>query len=103
MMCGQMIRSGKRCASLKSRGLIQAFGISIDRWEPENAIKAMRTGLIDVVEVIYNIFDQAPEDRLFPTCHELNVGVIARVPFDEGTLTGSLTLESHWPERGLAQ
>lgn len=88
----------KDVQALKSRGLIQAFGISIDRWEPENAIKAMRTGLIDVVEVIYNIFDQAPEDRLFPTCHELNVGVIARVPFDEGTLTGSLTLESHWPE-----
>lgn len=88
----------KDVQALKSRGLIQVFGISIDRWEPENAIKAMRTGLIDVVEVIYNIFDQAPEDRLFPTCRELNVGVIARVPFDEGTLTGSLTLESHWPE-----
>ncbi|MEK7543592.1 MAG: aldo/keto reductase [Patescibacteria group bacterium] len=88
----------KAVQELKRKGLIQAFGISIDRWEPENAIKAIRTGLIDVVEVIYNVFDQAPEDKLFPVCRELNVGVIARVPFDEGTLTGNLTLDSHWPE-----
>lgn len=84
--------------ALKKKGMVQAFGISIDRWEPENAIKAMRTGLIDVVEVIYNIFDQAPEDTLFPACRELNVGVIARVPFDEGTLTGTLNMDSRWPE-----
>ncbi len=83
---------------LKKEGLIQAFGISIDRWEPENAIKAIKTGFIDVVEVIYNIFDQAPEDVLFPVCREFNVGVIARVPFDEGTLTGTLNMDSHWPE-----
>lgn len=88
----------KDVQELKRKGLIQAFGISIDRWEPENAIKAMRTGLIDVVEVIYNIFDQAPEDKLFPACRELNVGVIARVPFDEGTLTGTLNMDSRWPE-----
>ncbi len=83
---------------LKREGLIRATGISINRWEPENAIRALRTGLIDAVQVIYNIFDQAPEDRLFPICRELNVGVIARVPFDEGTLTGTLTLDSRWPE-----
>jgi len=83
---------------LKRKGMIQAFGISIDRWEPENAIKAIQTGQIDVVEVIYNIFDQAPEDKLFSVCHKYNVGVIARVPFDEGTLTGTLTLESRWPK-----
>lgn len=88
----------KDVQELKRKGLIQAFGISIDRWEPENAIKAIRTGLVDVVELIYNIFDQAPEDKLFPVCREHNVGVIARVPFDEGTLTGTLTLDSHWPE-----
>jgi aryl-alcohol dehydrogenase-like predicted oxidoreductase len=58
----------------------------------------LRTGLIDAVQVIYNIFDQAPEDELFPLCRELNIGVIARVPFDEGTLTGTLTKESRWPE-----
>jgi aryl-alcohol dehydrogenase-like predicted oxidoreductase len=49
------------------------------------------------VQVIYNIFDQNPEDELFPACQEMDVGVIARVPFDEGTLTGKLTLDSKWP------
>jgi len=83
---------------LKREGLILAAGISIDRWEPANAIEALRTGLIDAVQVIYNIFDQNPEDELFPVCRELNIGVIARVPFDEGTLTGTLTLDSQWPE-----
>ncbi len=83
---------------LKRQGLIRAMGISINRWEPENAIAALRTGLIDAVQVIHNIFDQAPEDVLFPVCQELNIGVIARVPFDEGTLTGTLTRDSRWPE-----
>ncbi|XEU21754.1 aldo/keto reductase [Tistrella mobilis] len=85
-------------ADLKARGLIDGIGISINRWEPWNAMAALRTGLIDTVQVIYNIFDQAPEDELFPLCRALDVGVIARVPFDEGTLTGTLTLDSRWPE-----
>jgi len=83
---------------LKREKLILAAGISIDRWEPANAIKALRTGTIDAVQVIYNIFDQNPEDELFPVCRELNIGVIARVPFDECTLTGTLTLETTWPK-----
>jgi aryl-alcohol dehydrogenase-like predicted oxidoreductase len=82
---------------LKGEGLIKAIGISINRWEPENALKTLRTGHIDAVQVIYNIFDQAPEDELFPLCEELDIGVIARVPFDEGTLTGNLTKDSTWP------
>lgn len=91
-------RWGQALESLKREGLVRAAGISINRWEPANAIRALRTGLIDAVQVIYNIFDQAPEDELFPVCRELNIGVIARVPFDEGTLTGTLTLDSRWPE-----
>jgi aryl-alcohol dehydrogenase-like predicted oxidoreductase len=83
---------------LKRQGLIKAIGVSINRWEPNNAIQTIRTGMIDAVQVIYNIFDQAPEDALFPACEEYNVGVIARVPFDEGTLTGNLTKETTWPE-----
>jgi aryl-alcohol dehydrogenase-like predicted oxidoreductase len=83
--------------ALKEQGLVRAVGISINRWEPANAIRALRTGLIDAVQVIYNIFDQAPEDELFPVCRELGVAVIARVPFDEGTLTGNLTADSRWP------
>jgi aryl-alcohol dehydrogenase-like predicted oxidoreductase len=83
---------------LKSEGLIKAIGVSANRWEPWNALDTLRTGQIDAVQVIYNIFDQAPEDKLFPLCKELNIGVIARVPFDEGTLTGALTRDSRWPE-----
>src|SRR5579859_3097951 len=82
---------------LKRQSLVGAVGVSINRWEPSNALRTLRTGLIDAVQVIYNIFDQAPEDELFPLCRELNVGVIARVPFDEGSLTGTLTKDSRWP------
>jgi aryl-alcohol dehydrogenase-like predicted oxidoreductase len=83
---------------LKRDGLIHAFGLSLNRWEPENGIKAIRTGLVDVVQVIYNVFDQAPEDKLFPVCQDLNIGVIARVPLDEGSLGGKMTLETRYPE-----
>lgn len=82
---------------LKTEGLIRAVGISVNRWEPWNGIRTLRTGQVDAVQVIYNIFDQNPEDELFPVCRELNIGVIARVPFDEGSLTGALTKESSWP------
>ncbi len=85
-------------AELKRQGLVHAWGISINRWEPWNGVEAVRSGLIDAVQVIYNIFDQNPEDELFPACEEHDVAVIARVPFDEGTLTGMLTKESKWPE-----
>jgi aryl-alcohol dehydrogenase-like predicted oxidoreductase len=84
-------------ADMKDQGLIRAVGISVNRWEPDNVLKTLETGLIDAVQVIYNIFDQAPRDNLLPLCEKLNIGVIARVPFDEGTLTGTLTRESTWP------
>jgi len=83
---------------LKRQGLIHACGISLNRWEPWNGIKAVRSGKIDAVQVIYNVFDQNPEDQLFPACEEMNVAVIARVPFDEGTLTGTLTKDTTFPE-----
>jgi aryl-alcohol dehydrogenase-like predicted oxidoreductase len=69
----------------------------LNRWEPWNGVRAVKSGLIDAVQVIYNIFDQNPEDELFPACAAMDVAVIARCPFDEGTLTGTLTLESRWP------
>ena len=83
---------------LKSQGLFHAVGISLNRWEPWNGIAAVKSGLIDSVQVIYNIFDQNPEDELFPACRQHDVAVIARVPFDEGTLTGNLTKSSTWPK-----
>ena len=88
----------KEMEALKREGLVRAIGVSLNRWESWNGLRTLRTGLIDSVQVIYNIFDQAPEDELLPLCRELEVGVIARVPFDEGTLTGQLTKESRWPQ-----
>ena len=83
---------------LKSQKLIKGFGISVNRWEPANVLKALETGLIDSVQVVYNIFDQNPEDELFPMCREKNIAVIARVPFDEGSLTGTMTHGMTWPQ-----
>lgn len=83
---------------LKNAGKVKAFGISVNRWEPTNCLQAIDTGLIDAIQVIYNIFDQSPEDELFPYCLEKDIAVIARVPFDEGSLTGKLSRDSTWPK-----
>jgi len=83
---------------LKDSGLIRAFGISVNRWEPTNVMAALRSGVVDSVQVVYNIFDQAAEDELFPYCQAHGIAIIARVPFDEGSLTDTLTLESRWPD-----
>ncbi len=76
---------------LKRAGKIRAFGISLSEHDPDSGLEAVSTGLVDAVQVIYNIFDQTPERRLFPLCMERNVGVLARVPLDEGGLTGRIT------------
>jgi aryl-alcohol dehydrogenase-like predicted oxidoreductase len=91
-------RGINKMMDLKKQGLFHAIGISVNRWEPWNGVRAVRSGLIDTVQVIFNIFDQNPKDELFPACRDNNVGVIARVPLDEGTLTGTLTKDSKWPE-----
>ncbi|GFJ93532.1 hypothetical protein Prum_071740 [Phytohabitans rumicis] len=82
---------------LKREGLVDGVGISVNRWEPTNCMAALDTGLIDVIQAIYNIFDQAPEDDLFLRAQRDDIGIIARVPFDEGSLTGTLTADSTWP------
>jgi aryl-alcohol dehydrogenase-like predicted oxidoreductase len=87
----------KTVEKLKQDGIIRAFGLSLNRWEPENGIKAIRTGLVDAVQVIYSIFDQSPEDKLFSVCQELNIGVIVRVALDEGSLGGKMTRETKFP------
>jgi len=75
---------------MRASGKVRAVGISINDHQPANSLKALATGLIDTVQVIYNIFDQSPEDELFPACVKHSIGVIARVPFDEGSLTGNI-------------
>jgi aryl-alcohol dehydrogenase-like predicted oxidoreductase len=83
---------------LQEAGTIRFFGISINDHEPANGLRAVREGLVDTVQVIYNVFDQSPEDELLPACAEHDVGVLARVPFDEGALTGSITPDTEFPE-----
>ena len=85
-------------SKLKSDGKIRFVGISMNSHESGNGIEAAKSGLIDTFQVFYNIFDQSAEDRLFGFCRDENIGVIARVPFDEGSLTGKLTMDTTFPE-----
>lgn len=84
---------------LKEQGKIRYFGVSINDHAPETALELGRSGLVDAFQVIYNIFDQSPEEKLFPLCLEKNIGVIVRVPFDEGSLTGNITPQTTFPEK----
>jgi aryl-alcohol dehydrogenase-like predicted oxidoreductase len=84
--------------ALKAEGKIRAFGVSINDHQPQNALRLIESGAVDTVQVIYNVFDQSPEDELLPACAEHGVGVLARVPFDEGSLTGSIGADSEFPE-----
>jgi aryl-alcohol dehydrogenase-like predicted oxidoreductase len=81
---------------LKKSGKVRYFGISINDHQPASALSAIETGLIDTVQVIYNVFDQSPEKELFPACEKHNIGVLARVPLDEGALTGSITPDTEF-------
>ena len=83
--------------ALKDEGLVRSLGISVNRWQPANVLRALDSGLIDAVQVVYNVFDQSPEDALFPYCQKHQIAIIARVPFDEGSLTDTLTADSTWP------
>lgn len=86
-------------SELKEKGKIAHFGVSVNDHQPETVEELVRSGRIDTIQVIYNIFEQAPEDRLLPLCQEKEVGVIARVPFDEGALTGSITAQTKFPKK----
>jgi aryl-alcohol dehydrogenase-like predicted oxidoreductase len=83
---------------LKREGKIRSFGVSINDHQPSNALRLIETGVVDTVQVIYNVFDQSPEDELFPACREHGIGVIVRVPFDEGALTGRITPDTTFDE-----
>ena len=84
--------------ALKDEGKIRFFGVSINDHQPSNAIKLVETGVVDTVQVIYNVFDQSPEDELLAACERSDVGVIVRVPFDEGALTGRLGPGAEFPD-----
>ncbi|MEK6570075.1 MAG: aldo/keto reductase, partial [Bacteroidota bacterium] len=84
---------------LKDQGKIRFFGVSINDHAPDTALELGKSGLTDTFQVIYNIFDQSPEKELYPLCLEKNIGVIVRVPFDEGSLAGKITPETTFPER----
>jgi aryl-alcohol dehydrogenase-like predicted oxidoreductase len=88
---------------LKKSGKTRFVGVSINDHQPDSAIELVKTGLIDTVQVIYNIFDQSPEGRLFPLVRELNIGVLARVPLDEGALTGTIDVTTTFPEGDFRQ
>jgi aryl-alcohol dehydrogenase-like predicted oxidoreductase len=81
---------------LRRSGKVRAVGVSINDHQPDSALELIRTGLVDAVQVIYNIFDQSPEENLFPLCLERNIGVLARVPLDEGSLTGTITEQTRF-------
>jgi aryl-alcohol dehydrogenase-like predicted oxidoreductase len=84
--------------ALKAEGKIRAFGVSINDHQPANAVALVESGAVDSVQVIYNVFDQSPEDELLPACERHGVGVLARVPFDEGALTGTIGPDTQFPE-----
>jgi len=86
-------------AKLREERKIRFLGISINNHEPRNALRLIRSGRVDTVQVIYNIFDQSPEDELFPECQRSGIGIIARVPFDEGALTGSVSPATRFEEK----
>jgi aryl-alcohol dehydrogenase-like predicted oxidoreductase len=76
---------------LKKDGIIKFVGVSLNDHSPSSALKLVESGKIDSIQTIYNIFDQSPEDNLFAACIKNKIGVIARCPFDEGSLTGKFT------------
>ena len=82
---------------LRAQGKVRLVGISINSHDPKSALRVVRAGKVDALQVFYNLFDQSPEDELFPACREHGVGVLARVPFDEGSLTGKLRDDTKFP------
>jgi len=83
---------------LQVEGKIRHFGISTPEHDQNCVIELMRGGWLDTVQVIYNIFEQEPAAQLLPVAEECNVGIIVRVTFDEGALTGKFTTDTTFEE-----
>jgi aryl-alcohol dehydrogenase-like predicted oxidoreductase len=82
---------------LKAEGLVRAVGVSVNDHDPASALRLVESGAVDTVQVIYNVFDQSPRDALLDACVRNDVGVIARVPFDEGALAGRVGRFTRFP------
>jgi aryl-alcohol dehydrogenase-like predicted oxidoreductase len=94
------LRSGelaRTVAELRREGLIRAFGVSLGRGQAEAGVAAVKSGFVDAIVTVYNVFDQAAEDELLPACQREDVAVIVRAPLDEGSLAGALTPDTAWP------
>jgi aryl-alcohol dehydrogenase-like predicted oxidoreductase len=86
----QQLEWAEAVQRLKEAGKIRAFGVCANDWDPYGPVELIQSGLIDTVQVTYNIFEQRPEEALLPAALEQEVGIICRIPFEEGLLTGQL-------------
>jgi len=86
-----------RMVRLKKEGKVLHWGISINDHAPETALRVLGDPLFETAQVIYNIYDRSPERALFPLARTKPLGVIGRVPFDEGALTGQIRSDTVFP------
>jgi len=89
--------SRDQMARLKKEGKVLHWGISINDHAPETALEVLADPLFETAQVIYNIYDRSPERALFALARTKPLGVIVRVPFDEGALTGGITATTVFP------
>lgn len=83
---------------ITKKGKVKHWGISINDYQPSNCLRTLDTGLIDTVQCIFNMFHQKPTEKLLPYAKKHNIGIICRVPLDEGGLSGKITMESRFAD-----
>jgi len=83
---------------LKREGRVLHWGISINDHAPETALRALADPIFETAQVIYNIYDRSPEKDLFELAKRADLGIIVRVPFDEGALTGAIGPKTVFPQ-----
>jgi len=84
-------------ARLKREGKVLHWGISINDHAPETALRVLQDPLFETAQVIYNVYDRSPERALFGLARNKPLGIIVRVPFDEGALTGQIRATTVFP------
>lgn len=83
--------------TLKAEGKIAHIGVSLHDARPDQGIELAKLGLVDSIQVLFNMFEQEPMENLFPEAQKTNTAIIARVPLDSGSLTGT------WTEKTLKE